>query len=188
MKIWIFIFLSTFYLAKACQNAPSKIPNPDKQLLDSLVQDAKWELYKLNYYGMRFSTSDYAVPQYHLPYKDTTRLMVNCELALAGLQKRGDTIHLYFSYYDDEKEHLNSSLGQADKNRSYMMFPEYTAVDYITNKKTFIHLGGCGFIIFYYEKNNAKDIQFQSFIEQNRNIITNQWLLRYHDSLKLKTK
>jgi hypothetical protein len=188
MKIWILIFSSILYLAQACQNAPPKIPNPDKQFLDSLAQDAKWELYKLNYYGERFYTYDSAVPKYHLPYKDTIRLMVNCDLALTGLQKRGDTIHLHFLYYDEAKETLYSNLGQADKERKYMVFPDYHGIIYINNQKAFILPGGCLISAIYYEKNNSQDIHFQEFIDKNRAIITNHWLLRYHDSLKLKTK
>jgi hypothetical protein len=188
MKIWILIFLSILYLAQACQNQPPKIINPDKQLLDSLIQDAKWELYKFNYHGERFLSSDSTMPKYHLPYKDTIRLMVNCELALWGLQKRGDTIYLHFNYYDDDQETLISNLGQADKERKYMVFPDYHGIDYINNRKAFIHPGGCLISTLCYEKSNAKDIDFQAFIDKNRAIITNHWLLRYHDSLKLKTK
>ncbi|MEN9611887.1 MAG: hypothetical protein RLZZ628_2701 [Bacteroidota bacterium] len=116
MKIWILILSSILYLVQACQNAPPKRVNPDKQLLDSLIQDAKWELYKYNYRGFFFR--DDKVPEYYLPYKDTIRFAVNCDLSPAYLQKRGDTIHFFFNYFDDEKEHLNSNLGEKDKKMS----------------------------------------------------------------------
>jgi hypothetical protein len=74
MKIWILTLSSILYLAQACRNAPPKSVNPDKQLLDSLIQDAKWELYKYNYRGFFFR--DDKLPEYYLPYKDTIRFAV----------------------------------------------------------------------------------------------------------------
>jgi hypothetical protein len=188
MKIWILILASILYLAQACQNPPPKIINPDKQLLDSLIQDAKWELYKFNYHGERFLSSDSAMPKYHLPYKDTIRLVLNCDLAPAYMQKRGDTIHFYFNYFDDDKEHLNSNFGEKDKKRFYSIYPNYPSIDYVKNQKGLMGFGDCSNAYFYHKKNDSQDADFQSFIEKNRTIITNQWLLRYHDSLKLKTK
>jgi hypothetical protein len=71
---------------------------------------------------------------------------------------------------------------------SYSVFPDYIGINYIKNQKAFIEPGGCSNSKIYYDKNHIKDIRLHEFIEKNRNIITNSWLLRYHDSLKLKTK
>jgi hypothetical protein len=162
----VVVFLS------ACQKPLSKRVQQRREM-DSLLQDAKWEIYKLNLCNSSTLESGY------VPYQDSVLLVLNCNLAVRFLKTYGDTTVFYMEYFLSNKKPIIQEFlpRNTDLNK-------YHTIGYAAQKKAFV--GFDDGVIMEYEHRKNLDSCFTQWIEAHRQVITNQWLLNYYDVLQRK--
>lgn len=138
---------------------------------DSLVKEAKWDLYKLNI----DLTKEFKFKKF-VYCKDTLRALLNYEFNIAQNVK-GDTI---LCFWESSCLAVTNNVQRTpDFLRGDNTFwVPIEGIRYIAKQKNAIYYGAV-----VLESLRKDDSTFTRYIDENRDSITNQWLLDYYDNV-----